>query len=325
MKLNFTKMHGLGNDFIVLDAVKKEIPGIVRVVKKLADRRFGVGFDQALILKGSKKADFRMDIYNSDGGRVEMCGNGIRCLAQYIWTNRLSRKARLDIETLAGIIRPERVDGLVRVDMGEPILDGKLIPTIVEGQIVDRPLAINDTSFEITCVSMGNPHCVIYVDDVDNFAVTKYGPLIEVNKFFPRKTNVEFIEVVSRKKIKMRVWERGAGETLACGTGACASAVASMIKGLTDRKVTVVRKFLPALQSFNQAAEKAHLRRCQRRSQLRRTNKVRLIARLLDALHMELFEQPEENQMFFGNLLKGNRPFRAQGGFKCSQARLQPL
>ena len=240
MKLNFTKMHGLGNDFIVLDAVKKEIPGIVRVVKKLADRRFGVGFDQALILKGSKKADFRMDIYNSDGGRVEMCGNGIRCLAHYIWTNRLSRKARLDIETLAGIIRPERVDGLVRVDMGEPILDGKLIPTIVEGQIVDRPLAINDTSFEITCVSMGNPHCVIYVDDVDNFAVTKYGPQIEVNKFFPRKTNVEFIEVLSKNKIKMRVWERGAGETLACGTGASAAAVASIIKGYTGSKVTVL-------------------------------------------------------------------------------------
>ncbi len=239
MKLNFTKMHGLGNDFIVLDAVKKEIPGIVRVVKKLADRRFGVGFDQALVLRPSSKADFRMDIYNSDGGRVEMCGNGIRCLAHYIWSKKLSRKARLDIETLAGIIRPERVKGLVKVDMGEPILEGKLIPSIVEGQIVDRPLAVNDRSFEITCVSMGNPHCVIYVEDVDNFAVTKYGPLIEVNKFFPKKTNVEFIEVVGRKKIKMRVWERGAGETLACGTGACASAVASMIKGLTDRKITV--------------------------------------------------------------------------------------
>src|SRR4030067_1874836 len=146
MKLNFTKMHGLGNDFIVLDAVKKEIPGIVRLVRELADRRFGVGFDQALILKGSKKADFRMDIYNSDGGRVEMCGNGIRCLAHYIWTNRLSTKGRLDLETLAGIIRPERVEGLVRGDMGGPILDGKLIPTIVEGQGGDRPVAINDRS-----------------------------------------------------------------------------------------------------------------------------------------------------------------------------------
>lgn len=239
MKLNFTKMHGLGNDFVVVDATKKEIPGLVRVLKKLADRRFGVGFDQALVLRKSRKADFRMDIYNSDGGRVEMCGNGIRCLASYIWSKKLSKKPRLDIETLAGIIRPERVGALVKVDMGEPILEGKLIPTIVEGPIVDRPLAINDTSFRITCVSMGNPHCVIYVDDVDGFPVAKYGPQIEVNKFFPKKTNVEFIEVLSRKRIRMRVWERGAGETLACGTGACASAVASMVKGLTDRTVTV--------------------------------------------------------------------------------------
>ncbi|MCC6501794.1 MAG: diaminopimelate epimerase [Deltaproteobacteria bacterium] len=242
MKLNFTKMHGLGNDFIVLDALKKDIPNVARLVKKLSDRRFGIGFDQALILKASKKADFRMDIYNGDGGRVEMCGNGIRCMAAYIWARKLSRKSRLDIETLAGIIRPEKAKELVKVDMGEPILEGKQIPTIVEGQITDRPLAVNDRTFEITCVSMGNPHCVIFVDGVESYPVAKYGPVIEVNKFFPKKTNVEFIEVVNRKKIKMRVWERGAGETLACGTGASASAVASMIKGLTDRKITVALK-----------------------------------------------------------------------------------
>lgn len=240
MRIEFTKMHGLGNDFIVVDAREKDIPNTVKVIKKLSDRRFGVGFDQALILKGSKKADFRMDIYNNDGGRVEMCGNGIRCLASYIWSRKLSRKNRLDIETLAGIIRPERVKGLVKVDMGEPVLEGKLIPVIQAGRIQDRPLAINDTSFEITCVSMGNPHCVIYVDKVDSFPVEKYGPQIEINKFFPKKTNVEFIEVVNRKKIKMRVWERGAGETLACGTGACAAAVASILKGFTDSKVSVV-------------------------------------------------------------------------------------
>lgn len=240
MKITFTKMHGLGNDFIVVDARKKDIPGTIRAIKKLSDRRFGVGFDQALILKGSKKADFRMDIYNSDGGRVEMCGNGIRCLAQYIWSNGLSRKNRLDIETLAGIIRPERTGKLVRVDMGEPILEGRLIPAMAEGEIVDRKLGINDRSFEITCVSMGNPHCVIYVDDVDTFPVEKYGPMIEINKFFPKKTNVEFIEVLSKNKIKMRVWERGAGETLACGTGASAAAVASIIKGYTGSKVAVL-------------------------------------------------------------------------------------
>lgn len=239
MRLQFTKMHGIGNDFIVVDCRAKDIPNIKKAVVKLSDRRFGVGFDQALILKKSDKADFRMDIYNADGGRVEMCGNGIRCLANYIWTRKLSRKNRLEIETLAGIIRPERAGKLVRVDMGEPVLEGALIPTIHTGHVVDMPLAISDRTFNITCVSMGNPHCVIFVDDVDGFPVEKYGPLIERNKFFPNKTNVEFIEVLSRKRLKMRVWERGAGETLACGTGACGAAVASNLKGLTDKKVSI--------------------------------------------------------------------------------------
>jgi len=240
MKIEFTKMQGLGNDFIVVDLRNKDLKGTALTVKRLADRRFGVGFDQALILKGSKKADFRMDIYNNDGSRVEMCGNGIRCLANYIWKRRLSRKPRLEIETLAGIIRPEKDGGLIRVDMGEPILDGRLIPATAEGAIIDRPLAIGDKNFMVTCVSMGNPHCVIFVDDVDEFPVGKYGPLIETNRFFPRRTNVEFIEVLSPRRLKMRVWERGAGETLACGTGASAAAVAAGLKGLANRKVSVL-------------------------------------------------------------------------------------
>ncbi|MFQ5737313.1 MAG: diaminopimelate epimerase [Thermodesulfobacteriota bacterium] len=242
MRINFTKMHGLGNDFILLDCTKKEIPGVQRVVRKLADRRFGVGFDQALVLRRSKKADFRMDIYNNDGGRVEMCGNGIRCLASYVWSRRLSRKRRLAIETLAGIIRPERDGALVRVDMGEPVLDGPLIPARAKGRVIDRPLKALDRVFDVTCVSMGNPHCVIFVDDVDGFAVDRYGPVIERDGFFPKRTNVEFIEVVNRRKLRMRVWERGAGETLACGTGASASAVAAAIKGLAGRKASVVLK-----------------------------------------------------------------------------------
>ncbi len=240
MKIDFTKMHGLGNDFILLDCTKKEIPNVRRVVKKLADRRLGVGFDQALVLKTSKKADFRMDIYNNDGGRVEMCGNGIRCLASYIWDKGLSRKKRLDIETLAGIIRPERQGRLVRVDMGEPVLDGPLIPARARGRVVDRPLKALDRVFKITCVSMGNPHCVIFVDDVEGFPVQKYGPVIERNAFFPKRTNVEFVEVKSSRRLRMRVWERGSGETLACGTGATASAVAAAVKGLVGRKVSVV-------------------------------------------------------------------------------------
>ncbi len=242
MKIEFTKMHGLGNDFIVIDCRKKNIPSISKAMIRLGDRRFGIGFDQALVLKSSKKADFRMDIYNNDGSRVEMCGNGIRCFASYIWKRGISKKKMLAIETLAGIIRPEQTGRLVKVDMGEPVLEGTLIPTIKAGEIIDMPLAVSDRTFKINCVSMGNPHCVVFVDSVDQFPVAQYGPHLEVNRFFPKKANVEFIEVVGRKRLKMRVWERGAGETLACGTGACASAVAAIRKGLTDRKVAVELK-----------------------------------------------------------------------------------
>lgn len=240
MKIQFTKMHGIGNDFIVLDCTKKDIPGLSRIVKKLSHRRFGIGFDQALILRKSKKADFRMDIYNSDGGRVEMCGNGIRCLANYIWSRKLSKKNELEIETLAGIIRPRRDKNLVRVDMGEPILDGPKIPVMQQSRVLKQRFGVNDSHFDITCVSMGNPHCVIFVEDVDKFPVHKYGPLIETNKFFPNKTNVEFVEVISPKRLKMRVWERGAGETLACGTGACAVAVAAQLNGLTTGSAVTI-------------------------------------------------------------------------------------
>jgi diaminopimelate epimerase len=238
MKIHFTKMHGLGNDFIVVDCRGKAIRALPRAVKVLSERRFGVGFDQALVLKGSRKADFRMEVYNADGGRVEMCGNGIRCLARYIWSRGLSRKKRLEIETLAGIIRPEKVKDMVRVDMGVPVLEGKLIPVAVDYTVIDRPLRVGDREFLITCVSMGNPHCAIFVDAVDEFPVARYGPLIETDVFFPKRTNVEFIEVLGRARIKMRVWERGSGETLACGTGAAAAAVAAHEKGLVGRTVT---------------------------------------------------------------------------------------
>ncbi|MBI5561245.1 MAG: diaminopimelate epimerase [Deltaproteobacteria bacterium] len=237
--MQFTKMHGLGNDFIVIDCRSRDIPKMGAVIRRLGDRRFGIGFDQALILRKSKKADFRMDIYNNDGSRVEMCGNGIRCLASYVWSRRLSRKNRLDIETIAGIIRPERTSGLVKVDMGEPILEGGPMPAARAGGALNSPPRIADKVFDVTCVSMGNPHCVIFVDDVDAFPVEKYGPLIETDAFFPRRKNFEFVQVVNAKTLKMRVWERGAGETLACGTGACASAVAAALNGLAVRTVTV--------------------------------------------------------------------------------------
>jgi diaminopimelate epimerase len=239
MKLKFTKMHGLGNDFIVVDCRKGEVPGFARIVKKISHRRFGVGFDQAIILLPSKHADFRMDIYNAYGGRVEMCGNGIRCLAKYIWDRRISKKDMLEIETLAGIIRPRKSGRMVMVDMGEPILEGSRIPVKKKGKVIDHRLRVRGDIFHITCISMGNPHCVIFVDNVDGFPVERVGPLIEVKPFFPERVNVEFVEVLNEKELKMRVWERGAGETLACGTGACASAVAASLNGLARDRVTV--------------------------------------------------------------------------------------
>ncbi len=239
MKINFTKMHGLGNDFIVIDCRKKKIAGLSRLMKKLSHRQLGIGFDQALVLLPSKKADFRMDIYNADGGRVEMCGNGIRCFAKYIWDRKLSKKDILEIETLAGIIKPKKIGSLVQVDMGEPIFEGKDIPVNLSGRIIKYPLNIEGVEFNITCVSMGNPHCVIFADDVDNFPVAKYGPAIENHQLFPKRTNVEFVEVINKREINMRVWERGSGETLACGTGACAAAVAANLNSLAGRKVTM--------------------------------------------------------------------------------------
>ena len=215
MKLTFTKMHGLGNDFIVVDCRNKSISKIASVMAFIADRRFGIGFDQALILKKSRKADFKMEIYNSDGGKVEMCGNGIRCLAAYIWKRRLSRKPVLEIETMAGIIRPERDPKrkeLVRVDMGAPVLEGRKIPVRADGPVLNHVIKAGGKSFKVTCVSMGNPHAVVIVKDVNKCGVEKYGPLLERNAFFPKRVNVEFVEVLSKSRIKMRVWERGAGE-----------------------------------------------------------------------------------------------------------------
>jgi diaminopimelate epimerase len=172
-----------------------------------------------------------------------MCGNGIRCLAAYIWKRRLSTKNPLAIETLAGVIKPKREKGgLVTVDMGRPIFEGSSIPTVEKGEIKDRPFKIADREFRITCVSMGNPHCVIFVKDAEGFPVEKYGPLIESHLFFPEKTNVEFVQVINRRRLRMRVWERGAGETPACGTGACAAAVVSRRMGFTAAGVSVILK-----------------------------------------------------------------------------------
>jgi len=243
MKLSFTKMHGNGNDFIVIDCRDKDrdrqLSSVSELSRRLCDRRFGIGADQVLLLYGSDRADFMMRIFNADGSEVEMCGNGIRCFAKYIWDRGLSSKNVLDVETLAGRIRPEKAGDMVKVDMGRPELDGRKIPVNLDGLIKDYPLRIEDREFTITCVSMGNPHAVIVVDDVAQFDVRRYGPPLEIHQLFPKRINVEFIQVVDPKTIKMRVWERGSGETMACGTGACAAAVASNLKGLTEKKVVV--------------------------------------------------------------------------------------
>lgn len=258
MKVHFIKMHGLGNDFILIDCIAQRCPtekkDLEALGKRLCDRRFGIGADQILLLFSSQKADFMMRIFNADGSEVEMCGNGIRCLAHYIWDSRLSDKKVLSVETTAGLIRPEKAGDMVKVDMGEPIFEPERIPVTISaesnppfppfskgghGGIIDYPLKIEDREFAVTCVSMGNPHAIILVDDVLRFPVTYYGPMIENHPLFPRRINVEFIEVLSETEIRMRVWERGAGETMACGTGASAAAVATILKGKTGKKVTV--------------------------------------------------------------------------------------
>lgn len=244
-------MHSLGNDFVLIDNRAGKLKNMSRISEKLCDRRFGIGADQVLLLCHSEKADFRMRIFNADGSEVEMCGNGIRCLAKYIWDSVLNNRRKLSsgrssgdinslaIETLAGIIYVHRKGTLFRVDMGEPVLNGNDIPVKLKGEVRDRPLKIRDRTFKITCVSMGNPHAVIVAKDIKSFPLEKYGPLIENHRLFPNRTNVEFIENINRSNIRMRVWERGAGETMACGTGASAAGVASSLLGLTRRNVTV--------------------------------------------------------------------------------------
>lgn len=240
-KINFVKMQGLGNDFILIDCLNQNLENPEEFAIKYCNRRFGIGADQLLLLYPSEAADFRMRIFNADGSEVEMCGNGIRCFAKYIWDRKLSDKEILEIETLAGIIKPKKVGKLVQVDMGKPEFKPEKIPVDVDGDTVfDIKLEVSGWLARINCVSMGNPHAVIFLDeDPENFAVAKYGPLIENHPIFPRRTNVEFAYVKNPQEIIMRVWERGAGETLACGTGACATAVAAAYKGLTEKKVVV--------------------------------------------------------------------------------------
>ena len=241
-KLKFAKMHGTGNDFILINALKMG-PQILRRIKKriklLSDRRLGIGADQVLLVLRSRKADYGMKIFNADGGDVEMCGNGIRCFLKYLHEKKITSKKEITVSTKAGIITPRLKGKLIEVDMGEPILSCRQIPINWDGELINRPLTIESIKFFITCVSMGNPHCIVFVDNAKLFPVTTYGPLLEKHHLFPQKTNVEFVEVVNKKHLRMRVWERGVGETLACGTGACAAVVAAYLNKKTTRKVKV--------------------------------------------------------------------------------------
>ncbi len=241
--MRFTKMHGLGNDYIYINCLEENIEDSSKAAKILSNRHFGVGSDGLVLIMPSKKADFRMRMYNPDGSEAEMCGNAIRCVGKYVYDRGMTKNTVIRIETLAGIktldmtVKNKRVE-LVRVDMGEPVLNPKEIPVISEKDIfMSEPIKLKGKTYNATCVSMGNPHAVIYVDDVSSFPVESVGHEIEIHRLFPKKINVEFVEVIDNDILKMRVWERGTGETLACGTGACAALVASVMNRVSSRNV----------------------------------------------------------------------------------------
>ncbi|MGO4348703.1 diaminopimelate epimerase [Paenibacillus sp. MCAF9] len=258
--MNFTKMNGLGNDFVVIAGEQQLPENVAELAIQLCNRFFGIGADGLVYILPSEIADFRMRIINSDGSEAEQCGNAIRCVAKYVYDNGLTDKEEITIETLgAGAQKVQLTvqDGKVssvRVDMGEPILNGQRVPTTIDAeQVVEHPIEVDGREFRFTAVSMGNPHCVIYVDDAVNFDLGTWGPKLETHPLFPRKINVEFVTVNSRTHTDMRVWERGAGPTLACGTGACATVVASVLTGATDRTATVSLKGGDLLIEWNES------------------------------------------------------------------------
>lgn len=246
--MKFTKMHGCGNDYIYVDGAREIIPAERKseVVKFLSDRHFGIGGDGVIFINPSDVADFEMEMYNMDGSRSEMCGNGIRCVGKYVYDHGLTRKTSLSIVSSGKVKYLELTveDGRVtkvRVNMGSPVLEAAEIPVVAsQSPVVDTPIAVDGREYRMTCVSMGNPHAIVYVDEmIDDETMAKIGPLFEHHESFPRRVNTEFVKVLDRERVQMRVWERGTGETLACGTGACAVTVASILNGLTEDDITV--------------------------------------------------------------------------------------
>lgn len=238
-KINFVKVEACGNDGIIIDATRSKFPNANRLAKKLADRHLAIGADHVLFLGKSKSADYKVDIYNADGSVAEMCGNGVRSLARYIRDAKLTKKKELDIETKSGVHRVKVKAKTIDVDMGEPKLRGKEIPVNLSGRIINRPIKLETKDFRITCLSMGNPHCIIFHENLETLDLQKYGPQLETHNVFPKKCNISFVNVKEAKLIEMRVWERGVGETQACGTAACAALVASVLNNFTDRSATV--------------------------------------------------------------------------------------
>lgn len=243
--MKFTKMHGIGNDYVYVNCLQEKVEDPSGTARKVSDRHFGIGSDGLILIKPSKKADFEMEMYNADGSRGAMCGNGIRCVAKYVYDYGLTDKTSISVETGSGIkyldltVENNKVT-MVKVDMGEPDLTASHIPIKAQTeQVIDEPIEVDGKTYRITGVSMGNPHGVVFLDDIDSLDIEKIGPSFENHVRFPDRINTEFVQLDNRSHVRMRVWERGSGETLACGTGACAVAVACVVNGLTQREVTV--------------------------------------------------------------------------------------
>ncbi len=243
----FTKMHGISNDYVYVNGFKESVANPSDVAVKVSDRHTGIGSDGLVLILPSDSCDFRMRMFNSDGSEAEMCGNASRCVGKYVYDNGLTDKTRVSLETKAGVkilnlhLGTDGKVNTVTVDMGEPVLTPRLVPVACNlPQVVGQPIQVLGTDYKFTAVSMGNPHAVVFLDEsVENFPLEKVGPSFENHGFFPNRTNTEFVNVIDRQTLRMRVWERGAGETMACGTGACATAVAAILNGLSERKVTV--------------------------------------------------------------------------------------
>ena len=243
--MKFTKMHGIGNDYVYVNCFEESVKNPAEVSKFVSDRHFGIGSDGLILISPSAIADFRMNIYNADGSQAEMCGNGIRCVAKYVYDYGLTDKTEISVETLAGIkyLRLQVENGKVasvEVNMGAPILEPKEIPVAVEeSPVVNVPVEVKGKIYHMTCVSMGNPHAIIFMNTVKDLDIAAIGPYFENHTVFPKRTNTEFVEVLDRNTVNMRVWERGSDETLACGTGACATTVACILNDKTESEVTV--------------------------------------------------------------------------------------